>query len=207
MKMPDTLIREEILKNGAISFARFMELALYCPETGYYEEKKDIVGRCGDFITSVSAGSLFGELLAFQFAGWLKELPIAGRTSASHSRLPIVEAGAHDGKLAGDILTWLKTNRPELFEQIEYIVVEPSQTRRLWQEETLAAFSGKIRWVSQLSELGNQQSSFSGIIFSNELLDAFPSTATAGMQQEKNGSSGVSPLWVKSSAGRESSIQ
>jgi SAM-dependent MidA family methyltransferase len=47
-----------------------MELALYCPETGYYETKKDNIGRGGDFITSVSVGSLFGELLAFQFAEW-----------------------------------------------------------------------------------------------------------------------------------------
>src|SRR5580658_4822101 len=102
MKMPDAAIREEISKSGVISFARFMELALYCPETGYYETKKDIVGRRGDFITSVSAGSLFGELLAFQFAEWLEALPIAD------CRLPIAEAGAHDGRLAADILGWLK---------------------------------------------------------------------------------------------------
>ncbi|HTV76486.1 MAG TPA: hypothetical protein VMD57_05750, partial [Candidatus Baltobacteraceae bacterium] len=67
--MPDTIIRAEIREKGVISFARFMELALYCPETGYYERKPDI-GRHGDFMTSVSAGSLFGELLAFQFAEW-----------------------------------------------------------------------------------------------------------------------------------------
>ena len=71
MKMPAAAIREEIAKFGAISFARFMELALYCPETGYYETKKDTVGRRGDFITSVSTGGLFGELLAWQFAEWL----------------------------------------------------------------------------------------------------------------------------------------
>src|SRR5580698_2518754 len=106
MKMPAAVICEEILKTGVISFARFMELALYCPETGYYETKKDIVGRRGDFITSVSTGSLFGKLLAFQFAEWLGELPVAAGTSGSHPPLPIVEAGAHDGKLAADILGW-----------------------------------------------------------------------------------------------------
>ena len=74
MKMPATLIREEIHKKSVIPFARFMELALYCPETGYYEAKRDKIGRRGDFITSVSVGSLFGELLAFQFAEWLQEL-------------------------------------------------------------------------------------------------------------------------------------
>src|SRR5260370_42257479 len=105
MKMPAEHIREEIRKSGSISFARFMELALYCPETGYYEKKKDNVGRQGDFITSVSVGSLFGELLAFQFAGWLDEL------KTRDQKLPIIEAGAHDAKLAADILNWLQANR------------------------------------------------------------------------------------------------
>jgi SAM-dependent MidA family methyltransferase len=174
MKMPADAIREEIRKSGAISFARFMELALYCPETGYYERKSDIVGQRGDFITSVSAGSLFGELLAFQFADWLGKFLIVGR------QLPIVEAGAHDGQLARDILAWLRVNRPNLFERIEYVIVEPSPRRREWQQETLKQFSEKIEWLSQLSELNNRQSPspnrqfVDGIIFSNELLDALP---------------------------------
>ena len=79
MKMPTAVIREEILESGVISFARFMELALYCPETGYYETKKDTVGQRGDFITSVSTGSLFGELLAFQFAEWLSGAEIGSQ--------------------------------------------------------------------------------------------------------------------------------
>jgi SAM-dependent MidA family methyltransferase len=177
MKMPATAIREEIYKSGVISFARFMELTLYCPETGYYETKKDIIGPRGDFITSVSA-ALFGELLAFQFASWLEEWPIAGPGCANGfagagCRLAMVEAGAHGGQLAKDILSWLQANRPRLFEQIEYVMVEPSARRREWQQETLTELSSKVRWVSQLSELKNQES-ISGLIFSNELLDAFP---------------------------------
>src|SRR5580698_1179768 len=109
MKMPNEVIREEIAKKGVLSFARFMELALYCPETGYYETQKSKVGRDGDFITSVSVGSLFGEMLAFQFAEWLEQLRIAD------CGLRIIETGAHDAKLADDILTWLKLQRPELF--------------------------------------------------------------------------------------------
>jgi SAM-dependent MidA family methyltransferase len=167
MKMPAALIREEICKRGAISFARFMELALYCPETGYYETKEAIVGQRGDFITSVSTGPLFGQLLAFQFAEWLQELPVAD------GQLPIAEAGAHGGQLAGDILAWLQSHRPQLFERLEYIIVEPSFRRSRWQEEALRRFTGKVRWVSRLSDL-RQSDSFAGIVFSNELLDAFP---------------------------------
>src|SRR5207245_9043054 len=62
------IIRNEIGANGPISFARFMELALYHPDRGYYASGRANIGRRGDFFTNVSVGSLFGRLLAFQFA-------------------------------------------------------------------------------------------------------------------------------------------
>ena len=165
MKMPTVVIHEEIRKGGAISFARFMELALYCPETGYYEKNQDSVGRTGDFITSVSTGSLFGELLAVQFTRWLGELRIAD------SGLRIVEAGAHDGALAADILRWLERFRPGLLSEIEYVILEPSLRRQAWQREKLKQFSN-VRWISQFS--GSTVQRVDGIIFGNELLDPFP---------------------------------
>jgi len=165
MKMPAEAIREEIRKSGVISFARFMGLALYCPETGYYEKNKDNVGRRGDFITSVSTGSLFGELLAFQFAAWLEELKV------QNERLKIVEAGAHDGRLAADILHWLQLHRPKLFSVMEYVILEPSPNRRRWQRERLKGFSN-VRWIERVNQL--TEPLCNGIIFSNELLDAFP---------------------------------
>ena len=108
MNRPDEIIRREIAEHGVLPFARFMELALYCPNSGYYETKKDNPGRRGDFYTSVSAGELFGRLLAFQFAEWL------GEWRSAECGVRIVEAGAHDGTLAKDILTWLQSARPEL---------------------------------------------------------------------------------------------
>ncbi len=170
MKMPTDAIHEEILNSGAIPFARFMELSLYCPETGYYETNKDNVGRGGDFITSVSTGSLFGELLAFQFAEWLE-----AEVRSQRSEVRIVEAGAHDGKLARDILNWLKNFRADLFTGIEYWIIEPSPTRQQWQQETLKPFQN-VRWFTGLEELKlkTQNSKLAGIFFSNELLDAFP---------------------------------
>ena len=177
MKMPAAAIREEISKCGAISFARFMELALYCPETGYYETKKDNIGGDGDFITSVSTGSLFGELLAFQFAEWLTELSVAdpghgGGFASASSRWAIVEAGSHDGRLAGDILAWLEANRPDLFQQIEYVIVETSARRRDWQKENLRMFAPRVRWLPGLQASARRE--LNGVVFCNELLDAFP---------------------------------
>jgi len=166
MKTLPQIIRAEIAANGVLPFARFMELALYCPDYGYYEQQKDTVGRRGDFITSVSTGELFGQLLAFQFANWLEELRIAD------CGLRIVEAGAHDGRLARDILTWLQSNRPQLFARLEYCLLEPSTARREWQHEVLKSFAPRVRWFSGFNDPAFPQ--FSGIIFSNELLDAFP---------------------------------
>src|SRR5689334_15844224 len=76
------VISDEIAASGVISFARFMELALYHPEHGYYYRSKNNTGKTGDFYTSVSVGELFGQMLAFHLRG----------------RRQIVEAGANDGR-------------------------------------------------------------------------------------------------------------
>jgi len=166
MKTPADVIRSEIEQRGVMPFARFMELALYAPDCGYYEAKKENVGRRGDFYTSVSVGNLFGELLAFQFVEWLEEL------RGAENGLRIIEAGAHDGKLAADILAWIQLNRPKIYEQLEYIIVEPSVRRQEWQRELLKNFTLRVRWLSRFNEPAIQR--FNGIVFSNELLDAFP---------------------------------
>ncbi len=178
MKTASEIIRAEIAAAAVLSFARFMELALYCPESGYYEQQKDIVGRRGDFVTSVSTGELFGQLLAFQFSGWLEEMRIA------NGRLQLVEAGAHDGRLALDILSWLQLHRPQLFLEIEYVILEPSARRQEWQRKTLEQFAPRVRWLSQLD--GSTVQRFNGIIFSNELLDAFPVHRYGWNVKEKN---------------------
>jgi SAM-dependent MidA family methyltransferase len=169
------IIRREVAQSGILPFARFMELALYCPKHGYYEAKKDNPGRRGDFYTSVGVGELFGQLLAFQFAEWLETL------NPQPSTLNLVEAGAHDGQLARDILTWLQLNRPELFDRVEYRVIEPSPCRQEWQKKTLEQYSSHVRWFTNFHSIAtnNSQSAIrnpqlNGVVFSNELLDAMP---------------------------------
>src|SRR5260221_2792657 len=61
-----------------------MDIALYCPVYGYYEKEADTVGRRGDYYTSVSVGSLFGELLALQFSLWLESLAQSSPDPGSH---------------------------------------------------------------------------------------------------------------------------
>jgi SAM-dependent MidA family methyltransferase len=155
------LIGDEVRRSGTISFARFMELALYAPGLGYYERQREI-GRRGDFYTSVSVGPLLGELLAFQFAQWLD----------GSDPVQIVEAGPHQGTLAADILGWMQRRQPELFPHLEYCLVESSATHRAWQEKNLQPWLAKIKWLTDIGELGGD--STQRIIFSNEFLDATP---------------------------------
>jgi SAM-dependent MidA family methyltransferase len=163
MHTPATEIQEEIVQSGAVTFARFMELALYAPGCGYYERRRE-TGRRGDFFTSVSVGPVFGELLAFQFARWLEEI------APPPAQWQLAEAGAHDGQLALDILRWLRQHRPDIFAGIEYRIIEPSPVRRAWQEEKLGSEFAGVKWAGGLDELGRVR----GILFSNELLDAMP---------------------------------
>jgi SAM-dependent MidA family methyltransferase len=160
MNPVESIIRQEILATGSISFARFMEIALYCPKIGYYQRSFAPVGRRGDYYTSVSVGPLFGELLACQFADWLSHWP-PGAVS-------IIETGAHDGQLAFDILTALRRDHSEL--ALQYGIVEPSGIRRDWQRAKLDVFAGQVAWFASLEEMPE----VSGILFSNELLDAMP---------------------------------
>ena len=157
----EDIIRGEIDAEGAISFARFMELALYHPSHGYYERNLKQTGREGDFYTSVSVGSLYGEMLGVEFARRIRELD-------GDSKL--VEAGAHDGQLACDVLNYLAEYQKDVFRRMEYVIIEPSSSRAPRQVETLLRFQGKVRWVRDWEEVGE----FRGICFSNELLDAMP---------------------------------
>ena len=161
---------------GAIPFARFMDLALYCPDCGFYEKEEDNVGKRGHFFTSVSVGELFGQLLAFQFGDWFEgkdETPNA-QYRTRETPLKIVEAGAHNGQLARDILTWLRAYRPEVFHRVEYCIVEPAARRRGWQQTMLKDVVSKVKWVTEITELKSALESSRTVIFSNELLDALP---------------------------------
>ena len=151
-----------------------MEVALYHPELGYYERDRTVVGQRGDFYTSVSVGELFGQLLAYQFAEWLEELQVR---NADHgipdAPLQIVEAGAHDGQLAEDILLWLQKRRPDLWGRVEYWLLDPSPRRQEWQRGRLSMFAPRVRWFANWGEI-QAAGGVTGIIFANELLDAFP---------------------------------
>jgi SAM-dependent MidA family methyltransferase len=154
------IIRAQIEKHGSISFAWFMQQALYHPEHGYYSSGRCVIGRKGDYFTNVSVGPLFGQLLAAQFVEIWKGL-------GKPDDFLIVEQGAHDGQFACDVLEFVHKRLPEFFAALRYRIVEPFPVLRERQRQTLVAFGDKIEW-------GNSLKPFMGIHFSNELLDAMP---------------------------------
>ena len=158
----ETIIRDEIRTRGPMRFDRYMELALYHPEHGYYAKPRKI-GREGDFFTSVSVGPLFGRLLARQarqMADLLDE-PVFW----------IVEQGAHDGRLAHDILEEARS-MPAFFARLRYLIIEPSHAASDVQQKTLAELADKVEWCGALDERREERPA--GLFLSNELVDAFP---------------------------------
>lgn len=153
------LIRRDITANGGwISFARYMELALYAPSLGYYTAGAHKFGEAGDFITAPELSPLFGRTVARQVAEIM-----------AHSAPHILELGAGSGKLAADMLAEL--------EQLgclpdSYSILEVSADLRERQQtlirERLPHLFNRVHWLNTLP------AKFSGAIVANEVLDALP---------------------------------
>jgi SAM-dependent MidA family methyltransferase len=152
------LIAGEIAAAGGwISFERYMELALYAPQVGYYSGGSAKLGKEGDFTTAPEISPLYGATLAHLAAEVIAASPQVANV--------LLEFGAGTGKLAHDILTELQA-RDALPET--YFIVEISAQLRARQQETLAAFAPKVQWLDALPE------TFSGVVVGNEVLDAMP---------------------------------
>ncbi|MDV3000213.1 MAG: hypothetical protein N5P05_001819 [Chroococcopsis gigantea SAG 12.99] len=148
-----------------ITFAQYMALALYHPQHGYYSSGAVKIGNRGDFFTSSSLGPDFGQLLAEQF---LEIGQILGES------LSLVEVGAGNGSLAGDILDYLATNATEFYKHLHYIIIEESPVLREIQKVNLEIHRENGCNLSWESWEDIDNNSLRGCIFSNELIDAFP---------------------------------
>jgi SAM-dependent MidA family methyltransferase len=156
-------IRETIRREGPVRFDWFMEQTLYHPEFGYYSSGQGQIGRRGDYFTNVSVGPLFGRLLAVQFAEMWEMLGRPGEFT-------IVEQGAHEGDFARDVLEAVRSGAPDFFAALRYCVIEPFPILEARQRDRLGGFGEKTMWRKSLSEL----EPFTGVHFSNELLDSLP---------------------------------
>ncbi len=164
MNRLEALIRDRISHHGPLTFRDFMALALYDPAHGYYTTASHRIGRAGDFYTSSSISGHFGNLLA-------RQIQAIWHALGQPTDFTVVECGAGTGDLAADILTALATDAPDLMRYLRYVIDEHSPAMRADQTVRLAAFPEQVKWQT-LDELS--KAPVTGLIFSNELVDALP---------------------------------
>lgn len=154
------LIRQEIQHSPQrlISFARFMELALYQPGLGYYSAGSHKLGREGDFITAPEISPLFAYCVARQTQQILDT-----------RKGDFLELGAGSGIFAKDLLTQLNAYQclPENYYILE-VSAELRERQKKFLEEECPNLIDRIHWIDRLPD------AFNGVIFANEVLDALP---------------------------------
>jgi SAM-dependent MidA family methyltransferase len=174
----EQLIRDEIARTGPITFARFMWLALYHPEYGYYlggGHGREPVGWAGDYFTSGDVHPLWGWCLARQAHElWL-------RMARPHP-FYVIEPGAGRGLLARDMWTYALAHAPDWAGALRYVLVERAPAGsplRLGREQRLRAALDAVHapphavtWVDALAAAVPQRAAC--CLFANELIDALP---------------------------------
>ena len=157
---------------GSISFAEFMQHALYAPGLGYYVSGATKFGADGDFVTAPEISPLFGQVLARQTAAVLQQV----------DDRQIFELGAGSGVLAATILRKLSMLNalPD-----RYYILEVSAELQQRQQEYLSSevpdLAARVEWLSELP------GEFSGVIVANEVADALPVerfTKTGGLLKQ-----------------------
>ena len=159
-----TRIAAEIARHGGwLSFARYMEMALYERGLGYYSNPGQVFGAAGDFVTAPELTPLFGATLARQVSPWLKDPALAG------SGQVVLEVGGGSGMLAAQLLNALDNVGHH---EVRYLILELSAERREHQRQTLKSLApglmDRVGWLDTFPE------SFAGVVVANELLDAMP---------------------------------
>ena len=154
-------IRDEIVATGPLTFARFMEIALYDPERGYYRGAAARPGRGGDFLTAPEAHEIFGRALA----RFVDEL---WRSLGRPSRFTIREHGAGTGALVAALLAGLDADGSGALAALRYqaVEVEPARTAALRARLEAAGRAGVLE--------PEDDRPIDGLIFANEVLDALP---------------------------------
>lgn len=155
---------ERVRKGGKITFADYMAACLYEPGLGYYTSPGRKVGTAGDFYTSISVHATYGRVLAREIAACWQSLD-------SPTEFTLIEAGAGHGRLACDIMDFLADHRPECYAATRLLLVEKEPSLQEVQRSLLERHLRKLEWLLPEQLPGF---SFTGVLYSNELLDAMP---------------------------------
>jgi len=153
-------IRTEIAERGPMTFARFMELALYEPGHGYYRRATAAPGREGDFLTSPEAHPIFGVAIA----------RLAEQAWTALDRPPtflLEEHGAGTGALAVAVLDALRSDASPLAGRIRYRPIEVEEAR-------LATLTSRLERAGLADRLVTDDATAPDLILANEVVDALP---------------------------------
>jgi SAM-dependent MidA family methyltransferase len=144
---------------GDISFAEYMDLALFAPRLGYYSAGAEQFGSGGDFLTAPESSTLFAACVAVQVSEVL-----AGIGGGD-----ICELGAGSGVLAVDLLERLAESDclPR-----RYVVIERSAALRERQRAHLGSrlpeLATRVEWLNAIPR------DLCGVVLANEVLDVIP---------------------------------
>lgn len=155
-------IADEIRRRGRVTFAEFMDWALYHPRHGYYAAGAGRLGRGGDFFTGVQVGGLLGRLLA-ESVGEMWDALGSGR-------LTLVELGASDGALAEQVLRALEAKGRA--KGVSLHLIEKSRVAREAARRRLARYPRVHVW-EDLADF-EHTAGVEGVVYSNEFFDALP---------------------------------
>lgn len=136
-----------------------MQFALHDSDHGYYARKIRTVGAQGDFSTTATLSSTLGAAIADRVVNWLKENP---------GSLHLIEIGAGDGSLAESVIKALPFMQRL---KLHYHIVDTSEPLRQIQQQRLNKH--KVLWHETPRD-AVKAAGGRAIIFSNELVDAFP---------------------------------
>ncbi len=153
-------LQDKITSQGPITFAEYMQQALYHTPLGYYRNGSVKFGATGDFVTAPEISELFSHCCAQQCMPVLAEC----------SQPSILEIGAGSGQLAADLLGYLEAQQalPEVYYILE-LSADLQRRQRDLLAQRLPGFIDNIHWITELPTAG-----FEGVIIANEVLDAMP---------------------------------
>jgi len=171
-QVPASIAQAVRAGGGRVTFARFMELALTEPESGYYTRGNQVLGPHGDFTTAPHKVPAFNRAMSRLVAHVVDAMP--------SGRVLVADVGAGEGDLAAGILAAWGSDRPELRGRVVYRTVDLSGPLRVRQETALssaneagwdvaacAVFPDPGFWAGGASPAG-------AVVIGNELLDALP---------------------------------
>ena len=163
------LIAAEIAREGPITFARFMALALGHTEHGYYPRAGLQWGAAGDFETAPEVHPIFGYL-------WARQVEECWERLGRPTPFALVEVGAGSGAFAEAVLTWLRERAPDCFAALRMTVLDGSPRRVEEQRQRLAAHGFEAKHVEHtlLDDWLARDVPVTGVLISNELFDALP---------------------------------